>query len=78
MRPLERIEAWVVYQTIVGDRAGRRSMCKQSEWEALILRNPAMNVLVQAGIASEMEAELVARGTSGDVVPRKSKTDGKK
>jgi len=72
MRPHEKVEDWVVYQTIEGDRTGHRSICKQSEWDALVLRNPAMNVLVQAGIASEMEAEKLARGTSGDLVPRKS------
>lgn len=73
MRQTEKIEEWVVYQTIQGEQTGRRSVCKQSEWEAIELRYPGLNSLVQSGITTETEAEKLARGTSGDIVPRKRK-----
>lgn len=73
MREPEKIEEWVVYEAIQGEQTGIRSVCKQSEWEAIELRHPGFNSLVQKGITSETEAEKLARGTSGDLKPRKTK-----
>ncbi|MBI3866444.1 MAG: hypothetical protein HY290_31575 [Planctomycetia bacterium] len=73
MREKEKIEHWVVYQAVQGAQSGIRSVCKQSEWEAVESRQPGVNKLVQAGITSESEAEKLARGTSGDLKKREPK-----
>jgi len=75
MRELPKVESWVVYEAVQGDDTGRRWVCKQSEWEAIELRHPGLNMLIQQGITSETDAEKLARGTSGDVPKRKSKSD---
>ena len=66
-----RAVSWVVYQvSIDGKTAGRNAVCSQAEWDALELAQPGQHVLVRSGIASEAEAERLARGTSGDPTPR--------
>lgn len=75
MRETEKVEAWVVYEAVQGDDIGRKSLCKQSEWEAIESRHPGHNRLVQGGITSETEAEKLARGTSGDVKKRGTRSD---
>ena len=72
MRETEKVEAWVVYEAVQGNDIGRKSLCRQSEWEALESRHPGHNKLIQGGIASETEAEKLARGTSGDAKKRGS------
>jgi hypothetical protein len=72
MRETEKVEAWVVYEAIQGDHAGRKSVCLQSEWEAIESRFPGHNKLVLGGITNETEAEKLARGTSGDAKKRGS------
>jgi hypothetical protein len=70
-RKSARSESWVVYQSAVkGQPAGPNAVCDQAEWEALEAAAPGQNRLIRAGIASEGEAERLARGTSGDPVPR--------
>ena len=49
---------------------GMRAICKQAEWEAMEKSRPGYHTLVRDGIPSEREAELLARGTSGDPQPR--------
>ncbi len=67
-------QSWVVYlMTIHNQPEGRRAVCEQSEWEAKELQRPGYHKLLQDGIASETEAELIARGTSGDPVKRAGK-----
>lgn len=64
-------ESWVVYQSAVrGQPTGPNAVCEQAEWEALERQAPGANRLIQDGIRSEGEAERLARGTSGDPVPR--------
>jgi hypothetical protein len=46
------------------------AVCEQSEWDEMELQRPGYHKLLRAGIASETEAELIARGTSGDHRPR--------
>lgn len=72
MRASDRVEPWVVYEAVQGPDIGRRSVCLQSEWEAIELRHPGANRVIQRDITSETEAEILARGTSGDVKPRGS------
>jgi hypothetical protein len=41
-------------------------VCEQAEWDAMERDQPGRYKLVRSGIMSEVEAELLARGTSGD------------
>ena len=66
-----RATAWVVYQAAVkGMEQGPRAVCDQGEWDALEAAAPGVNRLIRGGITNEAEAERLARGTSGDAVPR--------
>jgi len=56
---------WVVYlMTLHGKHPGVNAVCEQSEWDALELARPGYHTLVRAGIASEGEAERIARQPS--------------
>jgi hypothetical protein len=66
------VENWVVYETIEGKQSGRRSVCKQSEWQEIERKFPGVNTLVREGIEEESVAEKLARGTSGDAKKRGS------
>jgi hypothetical protein len=58
---------WVVYEIGAADKLqGMNVVCEQDEWDVLELRQPGKHKLIKTGIASEGEAERVARGTSGD------------
>ena len=73
-------EAWVVYQVILRGKGAhadevRNAVCEQSEWDALERAQPGQLALVRGHIRNEAEAELLARGTSGDPkvrLPRRS------
>ncbi|QDU19720.1 hypothetical protein [Urbifossiella limnaea] len=70
-RQSQRSNAWVVYQAAVkGHPTGPNAVCDQAAWEALEASAPGHNRLIRAGIPSEGEAERLARGNSGDSVPR--------
>ena len=74
MRKLAQNESWVIYQTVnKGVVSAQNSVCEQDEWDALEQLRPGSQVMVKQGIASEGVAERLARGTSGDPVPRGSK-----
>jgi hypothetical protein len=78
MRKKDRIMSWVVYlMTLHGKPLGMNAVCDQAEWEEMERRQPGYHTLVKAGIKSEAEAEKLARGTSGDPVPRGARTAGK-
>jgi hypothetical protein len=49
---------------------GQKAVCTQAEWDAMQIQRPGYHKLLQSGITSEREAELIARGTSGDTVKR--------
>jgi hypothetical protein len=58
---------WVVYfKSLDGKLAGARAVCGQAEWDALERAKPGALTLIRDGITNEAEAELLARGTSGD------------
>jgi hypothetical protein len=64
---MRKVEAWVVYQmTMHGKQLAGNVVCKQSEWEAMEAQQPGCCTLVRSGIATEAEAERLARGTAGD------------
>ena len=71
-RPMkETKELWVVYlMTLHGKETPMNVVCEQREWDRMELMNPGHHRLIRGGIATEREAELLARGTSGDT-PRK-------
>ena len=69
----EQAESWVVYlMTLRHHPDGLRAICEQHEWDQMELMNPGHHRLVQDGIATEREAELLARGTSGDTPKKRS------
>jgi hypothetical protein len=62
MRITEQAMSWVVYlMTLHGKKHGMNAVCEQEEWEAIELARPGYHRLIQAGIASEAEAEKIAR-----------------
>ena len=62
MRQTEKPKSWVVYlMTVHGKPSGVRAVCDQGEWEAMESARPGYHTLLQAGIATEGEAERVAR-----------------
>ena len=61
-------ESWVVYQMTLHKRPeGMRAVCTREDWDAMERARPGYHTLLQAGFPSERDAELIARGTSGDV-----------
>ena len=71
MRTTQKVEAWVVYRmTLHGKPGGVNAVCEQGEWDEIELGRPGYHTLVRAGITNEGEEERLARGTSGDPVPR--------
>ena len=58
----EQCELWVVYVNSGGKQAeGLHVICRQYEWDQLERSRPGHHTLVQSGIASETEAETLAR-----------------
>jgi hypothetical protein len=58
---------WVVYQILLDKKPeAMHVVCEQGDWDAMELARPGHYKLVRAGIATEAEAERLARGTSGD------------
>jgi len=52
--------------TIHGKPSRLNAVCEQAEWEAMELARPGYHRLIQAGIASEGDAERLARVRPGD------------
>jgi hypothetical protein len=66
MKTAKRV-SWVVYKmTLHGKLLGVNAICTQTEWDAIEVERPGYHTLVQTGIASEAEAEKIARGGPGD------------
>ena len=62
----ENVVSWVVYQMTLNKKPSMNAVCEQSDWDAMEVARPGYHTLVQAGIASEAEAEILARGTAGN------------
>ncbi len=68
--------SWVVYRmALKGHPDGVNAVCEKAQWDAMEADQPGRHTLIQAGIASEGEAERLARGTSGDSKPRGHRAD---
>jgi len=73
MRLVKR-ELWVVYLKTVHDSKPKvNAVCEQSEWDAMELDRPGHHTLVKAGIASESEADMIARDRMTAASPALSK-----
>jgi len=71
MSKAEESVSWVVYKMTVANKPeGMNAVCEQSEWDAMELARPGYHTLIRAHITDEAEAEKLARGTSGDPIPR--------
>jgi hypothetical protein len=58
----KKAETWVVYLMTIHKQADRmRAVCAQSEWDAMQLARPGYHQLIRDNIASEVEAEMLAR-----------------
>ncbi len=67
MRREQTFSSWVVYRkNVKGKTVAGNAVCGREEWDAMELARPGLHTLVQADIATEKEAERLARGTSGD------------
>ncbi len=68
---------WVVYVMALPKLPqGMNAVCEQKEWEDMQRRQPGLHKLIKSGIASEAEAERLARGTSGDTLRSGSRHKG--
>jgi hypothetical protein len=55
---------WVVYRlTLHNKPTALHVVCQQAEWDALERATPGRHPLVRAGIATEAEADRLARDT---------------
>jgi len=62
MTKQERIETWVVYFMTIHKHTDKTcAVCNQSEWDAMDLARPGYHQLIRGGIATETEAETLAR-----------------
>jgi hypothetical protein len=66
---------WVVYRAS-GAAQGPSGVCEQHEWDAMELARPGEHKLIRGGIASEAEAEALAR--AGVVAAEQAKLLAKK
>jgi len=72
MRYSEICHQWAVYRmTLCKGVIGGNVVCEQREWDAIELARPGLHLLIRDRIATEQEAEKLARGTAGDTPPRK-------
>lgn len=67
MKRSQTTPGWVFYRmTIHGKPEQVNAVCQQAEWDEMERRRPGYHTLVRAGIATETEAEKLARGAAGD------------
>lgn len=67
MMTKEAVVSWVVYlMTVRNKPEGMKAVCEQTEWDAMELARPGYHTLIQGGIASEGEADKLARGDQGN------------
>ena len=59
---------WVIYEAVA--KPGVRAVCTQAEWARKVAANPGRYALVRDNIATESEADRLARGKAGDVSHR--------
>ncbi len=66
MRKVAVIVAWVVYRmALQKNPTGGVAICEQTEWDEMEQARPGYHTLIREGIASEPEAEKLARVQPG-------------
>ena len=67
MRNQRLVTSWVVYRTsFQGTGGSRTGVCEQADWDAMEEAKPGVQTLIRGGIASESEAEQMARSAGYD------------
>jgi hypothetical protein len=64
------VERWVVYRSHLAGEHGGNAVCEQAEWDAMESASPGQHTLLRSGIASEAEAERLARELPGGTTVR--------
>ena len=65
MREFVQVGPWVVY-CLTDRNAPGNLVCQRQEWDEIQVRRPGVYELVEGEIATEADADRIARGTSGD------------
>jgi hypothetical protein len=65
MKQRIQLAGWVVYKSHLAGAQGPNAVCEQWEWDEMELAAPGRHTLIRQGIASEPEAERVARESPG-------------
>lgn len=75
MRKVVTVESWVVYKmTVEAKLSGPNAVCEKTEWEAMEREQPGYHTLIKSGIATEAEAEALARASVGGTTLKVSKS----
>lgn len=70
MKKTEKHVLWVVYRmALQRNPLGGVAICEQSEWDEMELDRPGFHTLIQERIATEVEAERLARNQPGMTDP---------
>jgi hypothetical protein len=65
MRKRKPVGGWVVYKSRHAGADGPNAVCEQAEWEAMELADPGAQTLLRSSVATEAEAEALARSLPG-------------
>jgi hypothetical protein len=65
LRKRKPVGGWVVYRSRYAGENGPNAVCEQAEWDAMELAEPGVQTLLRSGLASEAEAEAMARELPG-------------
>ena len=65
MRKRRIVVGWVVYKSRHAGEHGPNAVCEQQEWDEMESADPGLQTLLRSGIASEAQAEALARELPG-------------
>jgi hypothetical protein len=65
MRKRKVVLGWVVYKSRYAGEHGPNAVCSQTEWDAMESAEPGAQTLLRSGVATEAEAEQLARDMPG-------------
>jgi len=65
MRKRKVVVGWVVYKSRHAGEHGPNAVCEQEEWEEMESADPGAQTLLRSGVATEAEAEALARELPG-------------
>jgi hypothetical protein len=64
------VVGWVVYKSRHAGEHGPNAVCDRAEWDAMELADPEAQTLLSSGIATEAQAEALARELPGGTAAR--------